>query len=100
VERLIARGAMRPAGFAAIEAAKADGRWERAYDSPANATVPADFQAELDRNPEANAFFETLKGNNRFAILHRIQTAVKPETRARRIALFIAMLERREKLYP
>jgi uncharacterized protein YdeI (YjbR/CyaY-like superfamily) len=99
VQRLIASGDMRPAGLAAIETAKADGRWQRAYDSPSNATVPEDFQAELDRNRKAKRFFETLKANNRYAILHRIQTAVKPETRARRIAQFIAMLERNETIY-
>jgi uncharacterized protein YdeI (YjbR/CyaY-like superfamily) len=99
VERLIASGKMRPAGWAAIEAAKADGRWDRAYDSPSNATIPEDLQAALDRNKKAKAFFATLKSNNRYAILHRIQTAVKPETRARRIAQFIGMLERNETLY-
>jgi uncharacterized protein YdeI (YjbR/CyaY-like superfamily) len=99
VERLIASDEMRPAGFAAIEAAKADGRWERAYDSQSTATVPEDFSAALDQHPKAKAFFETLKGANRYAILHRIQTAVKPQTRARRIATFIAMLERGETIH-
>ena len=99
VDRLIASGEMRPAGLAAIEAAKADGRWQRAYDSPGNATVPEDFQAALDRNRKAKAFFETLKGANRYSILHRIQTAVKPETRARRITQFIGMLERNETIH-
>jgi uncharacterized protein YdeI (YjbR/CyaY-like superfamily) len=100
VERLVASGEMRPAGLRAVEAAKDDGRWERAYDSPGSATVPEDFRAALDANPEAAAFFETLKGANRYGLLHRIQTAVKPETRARRIADFVAMLERRETLFP
>ncbi|MQA91587.1 MAG: bacteriocin-protection protein [Gemmatimonas sp.] len=100
VERLIASGRMRPAGFAAIEAAKLDGRWERAYDSPASATVPEDFQAALDDHPEARQFFESLGSTRRFAILYRIQTAVKAETRARRIDHFIDMLERRETLNP
>ena len=100
VERLVAAGEMHPAGLAAVEAAKADGRWDRAYDSPGTVTVPADFQAALDGHPEAKAFFETLKGTNRYAILYRIQTAVKPETRARRIAGFVAMLQRRERLHP
>ena len=100
VERLIESGEMRPAGYAAIEAAKGDGRWDRAYDSPASATVPDDLQEALAANPGAKALFETLKGQNRFAILHRIQTAVKPETRARRIATFVAMLERGETIYP
>jgi uncharacterized protein YdeI (YjbR/CyaY-like superfamily) len=96
VERLIATGAMRPAGLVAVEAAKADGRWERAYDAPSTASVPADLQAALDAQPEAMAFFETLNRSTRFAILYRVQTAVKPETRARRIAQFVDMLRRRE----
>lgn len=100
VERLISAGRMRSAGHAAIEAAKADGRWDRAYDSPGTATVPADLQAALDANPDAKACFEALKGINRYAILHRVQTAVKPETRARRIAGFIDQLSRGEKLHP
>jgi uncharacterized protein YdeI (YjbR/CyaY-like superfamily) len=100
VERLIAAGEMHAAGLAAIEAAKADGRWERAYDSPATAVVPDDLQAALDAQPEAKAFFASLKGTNRFAILYRIQTAVRPETRARRIADFVAMLQRGETLHP
>lgn len=99
VEHLIAAGEMQPAGLAAIEAAKADGRWDRAYDSPATASVPDDLQAALDANPEARAFFATLKGQNRYAILHRIQTAVKPETRVRRIEKFVAMLARKETLH-
>ena len=99
VERLIAAGRMRPAGLAAIEAAKADGRWDRAYDSPATAAVPADLQAALDAVPEAKAFFAALNSQNRYAILHRIQTAVKPETRARRIEKFVDMLRRGEKIY-
>jgi uncharacterized protein YdeI (YjbR/CyaY-like superfamily) len=100
VERLIAAGEMHAAGLAAVEAAKADGRWARAYDSPGTVTVPADLQAALDAHPAAKAFFATLKGANRYAILYRIQTAVKPETRARRIAEFVAMLQRRETLHP
>jgi uncharacterized protein YdeI (YjbR/CyaY-like superfamily) len=100
VERLIAGGEMHPAGLAAVAAAKADGRWDRAYDSPGTATVPEDLQAALDAHPDARTFFETLTGANRYAILYRIQTAVKPETRARRIAEFVAMLQRREVLHP
>ena len=99
-ERLTAAGEMHSAGLAAVEAAKADGRWDRAYDSPGTMTVPADLQAVLDEHPEARAFFETLKATNRYAILYRIQTAVRPETRARRIAEFVAMLQRRETLHP
>jgi uncharacterized protein YdeI (YjbR/CyaY-like superfamily) len=100
VARLIRSGAMRPAGMAAVEAAKADGRWERAYDSPGSSNVPADLETALQASPQAKAFFETLKSNNRYAILYRVQTAVKPETRARRIREFIDMLERGETLYP
>ena len=100
VARLIAAGEMHPSGLAAVEAAKADGRWDRAYDSPGTATVPDDLQAALDAHPNAKAFFETLKGANRYAILYRIQAAVKAETRARRIAQFVAMLERGETLHP
>ncbi len=98
--RLIAAGEMHSAGLAAVAAAKADGRWGRAYDSSGTVTVPDDLQAALDDHPEARAFFETLTGTNRFRILYRIQTAVKPETRARRIAEFVAMLGRRETLHP
>jgi uncharacterized protein YdeI (YjbR/CyaY-like superfamily) len=96
VARLVAAGEMHPAGLAAVDAARADGRWDRAYDSPGTATVPDDLQAALDEHPEARAFFETLKGGSRFTILYRIQTAVRPETRARRIAECVAMLQRGE----
>ncbi|HEU5100151.1 MAG TPA: YdeI/OmpD-associated family protein [Roseiflexaceae bacterium] len=99
-QQLIDSGRMRPAGMAAIERAQQDGRWEAAYDSQSNATVPDDLQAALDANPEARAFFETLNSANRYAILFRIHTAKKTETRARRIEQFIAMLEQHEKLYP
>jgi uncharacterized protein YdeI (YjbR/CyaY-like superfamily) len=98
--RLIANGQMKPAGLKAVEAAQQDGRWDAAYDSPSTATVPDDFQAELAKNPAAEAFFATLNGQNRYAILYRIQTAKKAETRARRIQQFIEMLEKQEKLYP
>jgi uncharacterized protein YdeI (YjbR/CyaY-like superfamily) len=98
VEALMAAGRMRAAGIAAVEAAKADGRWDAAYDSQRNATVPDDFQAELDRSPAARGFFATLDGANRYAILFRIQTA-KPEARAGRIAKLVAMLERGEKIH-
>ena len=100
VARLIASGDMHAAGLAAVEAAKADGRWDRAYDSPSTVTVPDDLQAALDRNPKAKAFFATLKSANRYAILYRVQTAVKPETRARRIADCVAMLQRGETFHP
>jgi uncharacterized protein YdeI (YjbR/CyaY-like superfamily) len=100
VEKLIESGQMKPAGLKAVEAAKQDGRWEAAYDSFSSATVPDDFQAELDKNSEAKAFFDTLNRQNRYAILVRIQTAKKAETRAKRIQQFIEMLEKKEKLYP
>jgi uncharacterized protein YdeI (YjbR/CyaY-like superfamily) len=91
VERLIAAGLMRPAGLAEVERAKADGRWGAAYDPPSRATVPDDLQAALDALPGAAAFFAGLSGNNRYAILHRVQDAKRPETRARRIVKFAAM---------
>ncbi|HKN67034.1 MAG TPA: YdeI/OmpD-associated family protein [Gemmatimonadaceae bacterium] len=100
VARLIAAGEMHAAGLAAVDAAKADGRWDRAYDSPGTAAVPDDLKAALDQHPDAKAFFETLKGANRYAILYRVQAAVKAETRARRIAEFVAMLQRKETLHP
>jgi uncharacterized protein YdeI (YjbR/CyaY-like superfamily) len=93
VEALLASGAMRPAGLQQIEAAKADGRWDAAYDSQRTATVPDDLQAALDASPEAAAFFATLRGSGRYAILYRVQDAKRPETRAKRIAAFITMLE-------
>jgi uncharacterized protein YdeI (YjbR/CyaY-like superfamily) len=97
---LVASGDMKPAGLEAIENAKKNGRWEAAYDSPSGATVPADFQAALDASPKATAFFKTLNKANSYAILWRIQTVKKAETRARKIEHFIGMLERREKIHP
>ena len=98
--KLIERGEMKPAGLAEVERARQDGRWEAAYDSHSTATVPSDFQAALDDNAEAGAFFASLNSTNRYAILFRIQTAKKAETRAKRIREFIGMLERHEKLHP
>ncbi len=98
VAALIASGQMQPAGLAAIERAKQNGQWEAAYASQKNITVPADLQAELDARPAAKAFFATLSGTNRYAILFRLATAKKPETRARRLEKFVGMLERGEKL--
>ncbi len=100
VTKLIAEGGMKPAGLQEINRAKADGRWDAAYESQSNATVPEDLQRELDKNPEASAFFASLNSANRYAILYRIQDAKKPETRARRIAKFVTMLAERKKLYP
>lgn len=99
VERLIASGEMKPAGLKAIEAAKKDGRWEQAYDSQKNISVPDDFQAALNKNKKAKVFFETLKSVNRYAILFRIHNAKRAETRAKRIQQFVEMLERNEKVY-
>ncbi|AKF10710.1 YdeI/OmpD-associated family protein [Sandaracinus amylolyticus] len=98
-EALIASGAMREAGLREVERAKADGRWDAAYDSPSNAKVPEDLEAALAKSAEARASFATLDATNRYAILHRLQTAKKPETRARRIEQFVAMLERGEKIH-
>lgn len=100
VERLIGSGEMKPAGLKAIEAAKQDGRWDAAYASQKNISVSEDFQAALDKNEKAKVFFATLNSVNRYAILFRIQTAKKAETRAKRIQQFVEMLERGEKLYP
>ncbi len=97
---LIARGEMKAAGLEAIENAKKNGRWDAAYDSPSGATVPNDFQAALDANPQAAAFFKTLDRANRYAVLWRIQTVKRAETRARKIEHFIGMLERGEKIHP
>ena len=99
-ERLIDTGAMKAAGLEAIESAKKDGRWKSAYDSPSKSTVPDDLQSTLDANPRAKAFFETLDRANRYAILWRVQTVKKAETRTRKIQQFIAMLERKEKIHP
>jgi uncharacterized protein YdeI (YjbR/CyaY-like superfamily) len=99
VEALIAAGQMQPAGLQAVEQARQDGRWDAAYDSQRTSSVPEDLQAALDASPAASAFFATLKGANRYAILFRVQTAKKPETRARRIAQFITMLENHETLH-
>lgn len=100
VTNLIEAGKMKPAGMREVERARADGRWDAAYDSPSRATVPDDLQRDLDNNPEAATFFATLDSTNRYAILYRIQDAKKPETRARRIEKYVAMLGRGEKLYP
>jgi uncharacterized protein YdeI (YjbR/CyaY-like superfamily) len=97
---LIASGQMQPPGLAANERAKANGQWAAAYSSPKASAVPEDLLAALEDNPQAKAFFATLNSTNRYAILFRLQTAKKPETRARRLAQFVAMLAKGEKLYP
>ncbi|WP_198653092.1 YdeI/OmpD-associated family protein [Actinocorallia populi] len=100
VAELTAEGRMRPAGLAEVERAKADGRWERAYASPSNATIPEDLQDALDAAPAAAEAFAGLDGRNRYAILYRIQDAKRPQTRAARIEKFVEMLRKGEKPHP
>ena len=100
VERLTAGGRMRPAGLKEVQRAKADGRWRAAYESQSRSTVPEDLQRELDARPGARAFFATLSSQNRYAILYRLQDAKRPDTRARRLAEFVAMLEAGETIHP
>ena len=90
---------MRPAGLAEVERAQADGRWQAAYEGQRSITVPEDLQRELDARPEAKAFFSELGSQNRYAILYRLAEAKRPETRARRLAKFLAMLEARETIH-
>jgi uncharacterized protein YdeI (YjbR/CyaY-like superfamily) len=99
-EALIAAGKMQPAGLRAIERARQNGRWDAAYASASTATVPEDFQAALDQNAAAKAFFATLNSANRYAFLFRLHNIRTPATRAKRIAQYVEMLERQEKLYP
>lgn len=99
VHRLIKEGRMMPAGLKEMEAAKADGRWDAAYDSPANATVPPEFVEELARNAKAKRFYATLNRANLYAIAYRLQTAKRPETRIRRMKLIVEMLARGEKFH-
>lgn len=96
---LLEEGRVRDRGLAQIDAAKGDGRWDAAYAPASKAEVPADLKAALDASPKAAAFFATLTGANRYAILYRIGAVRKPQTRARKIADFIAMLERHETLH-
>lgn len=99
-EQLIAAGRMRPAGLFEIDRAKADGRWAAAYSGQASATVPDDLAAALAANPEASAMFSRLSGANRFAVLYRVETAKRPDTRARRVEQLVAMLARGETIHP
>jgi uncharacterized protein YdeI (YjbR/CyaY-like superfamily) len=99
VEQLIKDGEMHSSGLAEVEAAKADGRWQKAYDSPANMKIPEDFLKELSKKPKALAFFKTLNKTNTFSITWRLQTAKKPETRVRRMKAIIEMLEQRKKFH-
>jgi uncharacterized protein YdeI (YjbR/CyaY-like superfamily) len=91
---------MRPAGLAEVERAKADGRWNAAYEAQSRSAVPDDLQRELDLRPTARAFFAEMSSQNRYAILLRLQDAKRPETRVRRLAKFFAMLETGETIYP
>ncbi len=99
VAALIKEGRMQAPGLAQVEAAKADGRWAKAYDGARTSVVPEDLIAALDAEPKAKAFFSTINAANRYAILWRIQTAVKAETRARRIAQLVEMLARGETVH-
>jgi uncharacterized protein YdeI (YjbR/CyaY-like superfamily) len=99
-EQLMASGEMAPAGLREVERARADGRWDAAYDSHTTATVPPDLQAALDADPAAAAFFAGLSSTNRYAILYRVQEARRPETRARRIASYVAMLSEGRTIHP
>jgi uncharacterized protein YdeI (YjbR/CyaY-like superfamily) len=99
IARLTKEGRMQPAGLAEVERAKADGRWDAAYDSPATAKVPDDLAKALAKSVKAKKFFDSLSASNRYAILHRLQAAKKPETRARRLESFVAMLKNGEKLH-
>ena len=96
---LIACGRMKVAGLEAVDAAKKSGSWDAAYDSPKSALVPKDFQTALDASPPVREFFRALDGANRYAVLFRIQTVKKAETRARKIREFVKMLERNEKIH-
>jgi uncharacterized protein YdeI (YjbR/CyaY-like superfamily) len=100
VETLIGAGTMAAPGLAEVERAKRDGRWDRAYDGARSSSVPADLAAAFARNARARAFFETLDAANRYAILYRVQTAKKPETRAERIMRFVALCARHETIHP
>lgn len=97
---LIDAGRMQPAGMREVERAQADGRWDAAYASQRTMTVPEDLQAALDADAAASAYFAQLDGANRYAVLYRVQDAKRPETRARRIEQYVAMLAAGEKLYP
>jgi uncharacterized protein YdeI (YjbR/CyaY-like superfamily) len=99
-ERLIAEERMHSLGLAAVQRAKADGRWDAAYAGPATIQVPADLAAALDARPAARQMFQTLNSRNRYAVLYRVQTAKRAETRRRRIEQFVAMLARGETVYP
>lgn len=100
VERLERDGRMQPAGRAAVAAAKSDGRWDAAYEGPANAVVPDDLLAAIAANPRAQAMFDVLTRTNRFALIHRLGAVKREETRTRKIAEFVEMLARQETPHP
>jgi uncharacterized protein YdeI (YjbR/CyaY-like superfamily) len=100
VTKLIETGEMKPSGLREVERAKADGRWDAAYEPQSTATAPDDLLEELGKNDAAREFFSKLDSRNRYAILYQIQDAKRPETRARRIAKYVAMLAERKKLHP
>ena len=100
VARLLAQGRMTDAGLAAVDAAKADGRWQRAYSASSTAEVPADLAAAIAAVPEAQAMFDVLTRTNRYAFIHRVTTVKKAETRQRKIEEFVAMLARHEAPHP
>ncbi len=100
IDRLTEAGRMHPAGLAEVEKARADGRWDAAYAGPAQIEIPADLAAALRAEPRAQQMFEILTSQNRFAVLHRLQSAKRPDTRTRRIEQFVTMLARGETVYP
>jgi uncharacterized protein YdeI (YjbR/CyaY-like superfamily) len=99
VARLSGEGRMKPAGIKQVEAAQADGRWQQAYDSPANMALPVDFVSELAKNKRASAFYDSLNKTNKYAISWRLQTAKRPETKEKRMREILEMLEREEKFH-
>jgi uncharacterized protein YdeI (YjbR/CyaY-like superfamily) len=100
VDRLTAEGRMRPSGLAEVERARADGRWDAAYAGPATAEVPADLAAAIAADPRAQAMFDILTAQNRYALIYRLSSVKRPDTRARRIAAFVAMLARGDTPHP
>ena len=99
IERLTKAGKMKPQGLEAVAAAKADGRWEQAYDSPSKMTVPDDFIKQLSKNKKAHEFFKTLNKTNLYSIAFKLQTAKKPETRQKRMEVIIDMLSKGQKFH-
>ncbi|MGE0019915.1 MAG: YdeI family protein [Draconibacterium sp.] len=99
VLKLIEDGKMKPSGLAVIEISKKKGPWDNAYESQKNTRIPDDLQAELDENPEIAEFFNSLKSVNRYAIIYRLQTSRTPELRAKKLAQFVEMLNKKEKIY-